>query len=219
MPQSSTGGRGAGRPRDAVLSRERILDAAYALAQDPGTDFTLAALARRLDVRPSAIHHYFPGKDALITEMRGHLTRRLGRHGFDEIPWYEAIMPWARAYRDALGSHPGIIAALATLPVAAEPESIADYERIVGAFARAGFPEHRIVPALVAIESFIIGSSLDALAPHDNLRPDGDAAPALERAERRSREDAAARGTDVATSAFEFGLAALVAGLREAGRR
>ncbi len=220
MTPRSAPHRSAGRPRAAVLSRELILEAAFALADERGADFTLAALARKLDVRPSALHHYFAGKDELIAGMRGRLTLRVGDHGFGTLPWYEAVVPWARAYRSTLGAHPGIIAALATLPVAGEPESISDYERIAEAFRRDGYPEHRVVPAIVAIESFVIGSALDALAPDDNLRPvhRPDLAPALEGAERAARLHAAEQGASAATAAFEFGLEALIAGLRAAGR-
>lgn len=213
------GGRSAGRPRSALLSRDRILEAAFTLSDARGADFTLAALARSLDVRPSALHHYFASREDLIAGMRGQLTLRVGDHGFDRLPWYDAAIPWARAYRDTLGRHPGIIAALATLPVDGEPESIADYTRIAESFRRDAYPAHRIVPAIVALESFIIGSALDALAPDDNLRPsrDPEAAEVLGAAERAARDAAAAHGHSVATAAFEFGLRALISGLRAAG--
>lgn len=211
--------RSAGRPRTAVLSRERILAAAFELADVRGSDFTLAALARSLDVRPSALHHYFAGKDELIAGMRGQLTARVGDHGFATKPWHEAILPWARVYRTTFGAHPGIIAALATLPVADEPESMVDYERIAAAMRRDGYPEHRIVPALVAIECFVIGAALDSLAPEDNLRPlsNTSVVPVLTASERAARTAAGAQGLEVAEATFEFGLAALIAGLRAAG--
>ncbi|MCS3427051.1 TetR/AcrR family transcriptional regulator [Leucobacter aridicollis] len=211
--------RPAGRPRQAILSHERILAAAFELADVKGGDFTLAALARNLEVRPSALHHYFAGKDELIAGMRGQLTRRVGDHGFESRPWHVAIADWARAYRDTFGAHPGIIAALATMPVDDEPESIIDYERIAAAMRRDGYPERRIVPAIVAIESFVIGSALDSLAPADNLRPVDNSvlAPHLTRAEERAREHAEELNTTVTVETFEFGLAALIAGLMAAG--
>ncbi|MBK0422145.1 TetR/AcrR family transcriptional regulator C-terminal domain-containing protein [Leucobacter sp. CSA2] len=220
-PGPTPGKRAAGRPKRAVLSRESILAGAFALAEERGADFTLAALARRLGVQPSALHHYFHGRADLIAGMRGELALRVGDHGFDRLPWHEAIIPWAIAYRDTFGTHPGLIAALATLPIESEPESMVDYERVAAAFARDGYPEHLIVPALVAVESFVIGSALDALTPDDNLRPSGAEAeanaPTLASAERSAREAAVARGRSVATETFEFGLTALVAGLRAAG--
>lgn len=220
MSPNSDAQRSAGRPRAAVLSRERILEAAFALVDDRGSDFTLAALARSLGVRPPALHHYFESKADLIAGMRGRLTLRVGDPGFGKLPWYEAIRLWARSYRETLGQHPGIIAALATFPVDGEPESMSDYDRIAQAFRRDGYPEHRIVPAIIAIESYIIGSALDALAPEDNLRPfrDPESTPVLESAERAARRRAAERGVPVATESFDFGLRALIEGLRALGR-
>lgn len=218
-PTGRSAGRSAGRPKAGLLSRDRIIEAAFALADERGADFTLAALARTLDVRASALHHYFSGREALIAGMRGQLTLRIGDHGFDTHKWHEAVVPWARAYRSTLGQHPGIIAALATLPVDGEPESIADYNRIAESFRRDGFPDHRIVPAIIALESFIIGSALDALTPPDNLRPtrNPDEASTLARAESTARQHAAAGGHTVASAAFEFGLQALIVGLRATG--
>lgn len=219
MSESEGPARRVGRPRTAVLSHERILEAAFELADANGPEFSLASLARRLGVQPSALHHYFPTKAALIAAMRGQITLRLGTHGFDEQPWHEAILPWARASIEAFGRHPGLIAALATLPIDGEPESIADYERIVAAFERDGYPSDLIVPALVALESFIIGSALDGLTPPDNLRPvhEPERAPALLRTEAAGRAAASAAGITPAQRTFEFGLRALVAGLRAIG--
>ncbi|MFD5601401.1 TetR/AcrR family transcriptional regulator [Leucobacter sp. NPDC058333] len=211
--------RPAGRPRSALLSRDRILQAAFALSDEQGGEFTLAAVARSLGVRPQALHYYFPSREALVAAMRGQLTLRIGDHGFIDRPWFEAVHGWAFAYRETLGRHSGLIAALATLPVAGEPESIADYERIAASFARDGYPEHLILPAIVALESFIIGSALDALAPADNLRPHGGAAqaPVLAAAEQSASRAAAAAESSVIDLTFTFGLRALVAGIREAG--
>lgn len=219
MTTATDAQRPAGRPRTAVLSRERILAAAFELADTRGGVFTLAALARSLGVRPSALHHYFAGRDELIAGMRGQLTSRVGDHGFDTLPWHEAVVPWARAYRLTFGAHPGIVAALATLPIADEPESMLDYERIARAMHRDGYPEHRIVPAIVALESFIIGSALDSLTPEDNLRPVSapEQTPHLTRAERAASAHLLTRPHSAATETFEFGLAALVAGLLAIG--
>ncbi|MBO1902759.1 TetR family transcriptional regulator [Leucobacter weissii] len=221
MDAAGPGRRRAGRPSRALLTRESILDTAFALADERGGDFSVAAIARRLGVQPPAIYNYFSNRADIIAGMRGALGRRIDSSPFDLAPWHEAVLPWARDYLDALGQHPGIVAALATLPIDSEPESIDEYERIVAAFRRDGYPERRIVPALVSIESFIIGSALDAIAPDDNMSPSKapDLAPKLLRAERLARESAEESGVPMARAVFEFGLAALVDGLRSAGQR
>ena len=212
-------GRTAGRPKQSVLSHQRIVDAAFDLADKAGVDFTLAALARSLDVRPSALHHYFASRADLIAAMRGNLAARLRDHGFGHLPWYEAIIPWAHEYLESFGNRPGVIAAMAVSPLEGEPESMRDYERVVAAFVRDGYPRHLIVPAFVAIESFIIGSALDAIAPADNMAPGHGStiAPQLAAAEEASSRAAEDAGITPASAAFDFGLRALVAGLRTQG--
>lgn len=211
--------RSPGRPKTRVLSHEIILETAFRLADVPGGDFSLAKIARALDVQGPALHHYFGNRAQLIAGMRGQLTERIGDHGFDVKPWYEAIIPWAKAYRDTLGVHPGLIAELATLPVDGEPESIRDYERIVAAMLRDGYPEHRVVPAIVTIECFLIGAALDALTPDDNLHPAGhlEEAPNLARAEEVARRFAHENRRTAPEETFEFGLKVLVEALRAVG--
>lgn len=215
-----TAGRSAGRPKQSVLSHQRIIEAAFELADRAGVDFTLAALARSLDVRPSALHHYFPSRADLIAAMRGNLAARLRDHGFGHLPWHEAIIPWAHEYLESFGSRPGVIAAMAVSPLEGEPESMRDYERVIAAFVRDGYPQHLIVPAFVAIESFIIGSALDAIAPADNMAPGNgvEIAPLLTKAEAASSRAAEVRGVTPSAAAFDFGLRALVAGLQALGR-
>ena len=217
--QQDAGQRRAGRPAVGLLSRQLILDEAFALADDAGaadTDFTLAALAKKLGVQAPAIYNYFRNKAELISAMRGQLAHRVDSSAFDEIPWHEAILPWARSYIECLGGHPGTIAALATLPVDEEPDSIANYERIAASMRRGRVPEHRIVPALIALESFIIGSALDALAPESNLSPGKNAelAPELDRVERLARAFANDEGRTLTNEVFEFGLSVMIAGRR-----
>lgn len=211
--------RKAGRPSTTVLTRERILDEAFELADRRGGDFSVAAIARGLGVQPPAIYNYFASKADIISGMRGAIGHRVDPTVFERMPWHEAVLPWARDYLEAVGHHPGIIATLATIPVDSEPQSMREYEMIANSFRRDNYPEHRIVPALVAIESFIIGSALDALTPEDNLSPAAvpDLAPALFNAEATARSNAHEAGLTMARSVFEFGLAALVSGLRAVG--
>ena len=121
-------------------------------------------------------------------------------------------MPWARSYRTAFATSPQLIAQLAVVPIDGTEASIKGYETITRCMLRGGWPEAAIVPAIVALESFIIGSSLDVLAAPGNLDPVGDE----DRVPTFAAALAAARGsgTVMADTAFEVGLEALIAGLR-----
>lgn len=207
--------RPVGRPTHAVLTRDRILDAAFALTRTRGArEFSMTALARSLGVRPSALYHYFDGKDDLISAMRGHVTSLVDSGNLDRAPYLDSLSGWARGYLEALLSVPDSIVLLATLPIDGDRASFEDYERVSTRLLAEGWPVDRVVDTLVAIESFIIGSALDALAPLDNLRPRGellDAAPTFAAAEAAR----AARAGDPARRSFEIGLRALLLGLRE----
>lgn len=87
------------------------------------------------------------------------------------------------------------------------------YERVVGAFLSAGWPEDDVVVALVALEDFILGAALDAVAPDDmfELRSPDDA-PTLSRVTAANRRSS--RGDRPALASFEAGLDAMLTGLR-----
>ncbi|GAB3120202.1 TetR/AcrR family transcriptional regulator C-terminal domain-containing protein [Glaciibacter psychrotolerans] len=209
--------RKAGRPKTSVLNPDQIVDAAFEVVHEAGPDgFTLTRLAAKLSVKPPALYHYFANKDAVIKAMRGRLASLNDVTGFARGSWDTAIFPWARSYRAAMLAFPASIALLATRPIDGEEESVANYETISASFLAAGWPEHEVVTILVALESFAIGSALDALAPDDNMSPGAFAAdaPIFAAAEQARRDHAANRCTSVADASFELGLALMVAGLR-----
>jgi AcrR family transcriptional regulator len=58
-----------GRPRQAILSPEKIYQASLELVDELG-DFTLPGLAKRLSVSPSSIYHHVNGRPELINYRR-----------------------------------------------------------------------------------------------------------------------------------------------------
>lgn len=206
--------RGAGRPRTAVLSRERIVDAALGLIDEVGSEtFSVNLLAARLGVRPSSLYNHIAGKDDLLAAVQEVITDAIDSTMFETQPWAEAVGAWARSYREAFIRHPHAIALFATSPVAGAIRTMEMYERVVRGFARAGWPLQQIIPAIVALECFILGSAMDAVAPPDLFHP-GDAAehvPTLAAAfAAQERGGGSPAESDIA---FETGLAAIVRGL------
>ena len=74
---------------------------------------------------------------------------------------------WAWSYRDVFSKHTPLIPVIAVLPVTDAPKTLSMYEAVSAGFRRAGFPQGRIVSAIVALESFIFGSAYDVTAPAD----------------------------------------------------
>lgn len=158
--------RSVGRPSTQVLTEERILKAAFRLsAQRTPRQFTMTALAESLGVRTSALYHHFANRDAVIRAMRGQVSRALVSPVLHELPVEDALLTWAHSYRDAAIAAPEAMVMLATSPIDADEGSFADYDQIARLLAHDGWPTETIVDAIVALESFIIGSALDALAP------------------------------------------------------
>lgn len=204
--------RSVGRPSTQVLTEERILKAAFALsAQRTPRQFTMTALAESLGVRTSALYHHFANRDAVIRAMRGQVSRALATPVRHDLPVEEALLTWAHSYRDAAIAAPEAMVMLATSPIDADEGSFADYEQIALLLADDGWPDDTILDAIVALESFIIGSALDALAPADNMSPKGLAAeyPTFAAAESAR----AALSADPSRRTFEIGVRAMIHGL------
>ncbi|MER5227752.1 TetR/AcrR family transcriptional regulator C-terminal domain-containing protein [Streptomyces flaveus] len=152
------------RPRTPLLDRRRIGAAALRLADDQGV-LTIPALARELGVAPSALYHHVSGRDEIISLMREALALETSPEAWDSSqPWEQALEEWARSYRSAFAAHPGAVPLLATAPLA-EPFMHAMYEKVAELLLTAGFTASQVMPLITAMESFILGSALDLVAP------------------------------------------------------
>lgn len=206
--------RKVGRPAKNVLNRDLILEAALGVLKKTGPDeFTMAALASELGVKSPALYHHVGGKNEILAGMREYVTAAIETSAFGNLPWKDAAKAWARSYRSAFAAHPSAIALLATMPVTGAHRTLAMYEQVARGFRDGGWPEHLIINAIVAIENFILGSALDAVAPADMLEPGDftDTVPVFSAA-LQAREGAGPSGSP-ADQAFEVGLDAIIAGL------
>lgn len=208
--------RKAGRPKGRVLSRALIVETALRLLDEHGADgFGMRDVAAALDVRVSSLYNHVSGKDDLIIGLREHVGALLGTDSFDSSPWDEALQDWARRYHHTFASHPPTIALLAVLPLAPDSTLAVTYDAIVATLEREGFSGERALSIIVALESLILGSALDAAAPQDMLDPGPRAdVPAFSRAYARRSVQAQRTGATPAEMAFETGLELFMAGLR-----
>lgn len=133
--------------------------------------------------------------------------------GFETEPWEQAIRRFAWSYRDVFTRHTPLIPVIAVLPVSGAPQTLAVYEAVTRGFERAAWPEPLIVPAIIALESFIFGSAFDATAP-ETIFESGQLAghyPRFTAAVSALKDNADRRQADVA---FGMGLDALLLGLQ-----
>jgi AcrR family transcriptional regulator len=205
--------RRAGRPSAALLNQEGITSAALALIGKKGYDgLTMAALARQLDVAPSALYNHVASKSDVLVLVEDHLAAQVDVSGFGSASWEDAVRTWAWSYRDVFAQHTPLIPVIAVLPVTDAPQTLAMYETVSAGFLAAGFPEDRIVSAIVALESFIFGSAYDVTAPAD-IFDAGSMAEATPHFTAAVRSLAARGDEPPADVAFGLGLEALVTGL------
>lgn len=200
--------RRVGRPRTAVLDRERIGEAALAVVDETG-DFTLPELARRLGVQTASLYHHVDGRAGVIELLRERISDRMDPTPLDEELWDSAIAGFFRSYRAVFAAHPRVVPLLTTATIRS-PKVIAAYDRMVARLTESGIPVARAMEVLTVLEDFIIGSALDLAAPEVMWEiPDGADAPHLSAA---LRAQGAARGR--AERSFEAGLRMLLDGLR-----
>lgn len=208
---SPTVRRRAGRPARQVLSKRRITDAALELVQADGYErLTMSALAARLRVAPSALYNHAGAKSDVLRWVQDHVMTMVDVSAFGEKPWDEAVRRWAWSYRDVFARHTPLIPVIAVLPVTGAPETLKMYETVAAAFRTAGWAEGRIIPGIIALESFIFGSAFDSTAPGDIFDTGelAEAAPVFTAAVRAQRADVSS-----ADAAFALGLDALLSGL------
>jgi AcrR family transcriptional regulator len=199
-----------GRPTAPLLSQEKITRAAVELIELRGyTALTMAALARQLGVAPSALYNHVNNKRQLLLWIQDHVNQEIDCSDFAVRPWDAALESWAHSYRDAYARHSLLVPVIAVTPVAGSPATVAMYEQVATGLRAGGWPDDQVMDVVVAIESFVLGSALDAAAPDDIFDVPAGQAPVL-------AEVVGARvGRDAARAAFDLGLATVLAGLRE----
>jgi TetR/AcrR family tetracycline transcriptional repressor len=144
------------RPRGS-LSREQVVDAALALADESGLDgLTMPTLARRLDCGVMTLYSYVESKKDLLEAIvqRGMQDIQLPR----PLPADAAgvLSTWGRTLRTTLLRHPALPAIFIDQPVIG-PGILRGVEALLGALARADYPPDAGVHAIYAVLIYTVG--------------------------------------------------------------
>lgn len=201
-----------GRPRNPILSRERIVVAALELVDETGS-LTLPLLAKRLGVSMSSIYHHLANRAEIVEGMRELLSRDFPRPD-PGLTWQQEVRRWMRAYRAIMVAHPHLITEFAAHHVNNETTRRA-YEDLAGVLEGAGFPPASILGAITALDSFVCGSALELTALEQLWQSYAELDVPLGRAQRAAPWDERS-----AQAAFELGLDGLILTLeRQLDRR
>src|SRR3954466_3681841 len=153
------------------LSRDRILRAAIAVADDGGLDgLTIPPLAQRLGTKPMSLYHYVAGKDEILDGLVDLVFAEI------ELPepngdWRGQMARRAHSARKALRRHPwsiGLLESRAT-PGAA---TLRHHDATIAALRAGGFSIGQTAHAYAVLDAFVYGFAVqESSLPFEG--PDG----------------------------------------------
>lgn len=198
------------RPRQALLTRERIVAAAAELIDEAGLDaLSTRRLADRLGVRGPSLYNHFATKDEILDAVADSVIGAVDTSYFGTHGWRVALRRWAISYREALAAHPNIVPFLAQGP-GRRPAALRMADAVYGGLVAAGWPPARATHIGAALRYFVAGSALGsfALGFAEDPRVYAERYPNLRQAHRLAEHQ---RSVD--EGAFTLGLDALLDGL------
>ena len=151
------------RSHRELLSRERILDAALAVADAGGVSaLTIRSLAQHLGVKPMGIYHYVANKRQILDGILDSVFSEI------ELPstggdWRAEMTKRARSARQVLRRHPWATVLLQT-GTAPGPATLRHHNAIIGALRTAGFTITMTAHAYALLDSYIYGFALSEAA-------------------------------------------------------
>lgn len=151
------------RPSKPKLSPDAIASAALELVDKHG-EFTLPQLAKALSVTASSLYNHVAGKDEIIELMRGRAMSAISLPDGDSGRWQETVRQIATSYWESYSKHPRLIPLLTSHTVR-DRTTLRVYDALAQTLAQAGFPPADRLHAITIIDSFVLGSALDAAAP------------------------------------------------------
>jgi AcrR family transcriptional regulator len=161
-----------GRARAAV-TREQIVEAALAVADDAGFEaVSMRNVAQRLGVGAMTLYHYVPSKRDLLDLMFDEVMRELLLPEPLPADWREAISAIARRTREAWHRHPWIASSIGERS-AFGPTSMRHVEQSLAAVAGLGLEGPDAFVVLGAVDDYVLGHAMRLLGQEAALGREG----------------------------------------------
>jgi AcrR family transcriptional regulator len=152
------------RPRQPMLTRQRIVEAALAIVDADGLDaLSTRRLAGMLEVRAPSLYNHFRTKDEILDAVGDAIIGEVDLSMFGREQWPDALRAWARAYRAALIAHPNIVPFLARGP-GRRPAALRLADAVYGAMVDAGWPPSYATRIGAMMRYVVAGSTLGSFA-------------------------------------------------------
>jgi AcrR family transcriptional regulator len=141
------------------LSRERVFQAAVALADERGIEaMTMRAVGEELGVEAMSLYYYVANKDELLDGMVDVVFSEIELPATD-VDWKTAVRRRAISTREALGRHPWAVGLMEsrTRP---GPANFRLHDAVLGCLRAAGFSVANAVHAYSVQDAYIYGFAL-----------------------------------------------------------
>lgn len=149
----------AGARRRPPLTRQRVLDAALALVAREGLDaLSMRRLAQELGVEAMSLYNHVASKDELLDGLVEAVVAQIEIPS-PGLPWKEALRRRAASARQVFLRYPWA-PSLSDTRRNAGPARLADCEAVFGVLMGAGFSERLSMSAQLALDSFVLGFTL-----------------------------------------------------------
>jgi AcrR family transcriptional regulator len=152
------------RPKQPLLSRERIITTATALIDAEGlAAVSTRRLAAELGVRGPSLYNHFATKDEILDAVADSIADQVEIDMFATEPWHVALKSWGWSYRTALAAHPNVVPHLVLGP-GRRPGALRMANAAYGGLVRGGWPPARATHIGALMRYFVAGSALGSFA-------------------------------------------------------
>jgi AcrR family transcriptional regulator len=151
------------RPKRAPLSRDRVVTAAIALADEKGAaGVTMRAIAARLGVEAMSLYNHVAGREDILDGMVDAVFGEI------ELPpstadWKEAMRARAASSRTVLRRHPWAVGLMDSRSQPG-PATLRHHDAVLGALRAGGFSVAMAAHAFSVIDSYLYGFVLQELS-------------------------------------------------------
>jgi AcrR family transcriptional regulator len=212
----------ASRRRRVPLTRERVLRAALALADDGGDEaLSMRNLGRKLGVEAMSLYNHVANKEDIVDGIVDLVFAEIDVPAPGEVEWRTAMRRRAVSAREALNRHRWAVG-LMEGRMRPGPATLRSHDAVMGCLREAGFAFRAAVHAMSVMDAYIYGFALqEKNLPFDTPDQVSDVIE-IQRAQVPAMDDhpylvevateMAKSGYDYATE-FEFGLELILDGL------
>lgn len=145
------------------LTRDRVLSAAVALADDQGlAALTIRALASRLGVKPMALYHHVAHKDAILDGIVDLVFAQITLPTPGQL-WRSELVERTRSARRILLQHSWVVGLLESRRTPG-PATLRHHDAVVGTLLADGFDVSAAAHAYALLDAFLYGSVIQEAA-------------------------------------------------------